>query len=416
MQICKCCKTDSIEDEQHILFACPGIGSTDWLVDFVKAWTDAANQIGWKDSPPPHKQWLHDFRWPLRAALIPTSLREIVANEWMYQKFSKQLHLTITEQTANLFRRREALIAAAKKASKNRTDSTEQRKNSHVFGNTSSQIQMKLTQHKHDSILKKWTKPCLPAYGLTTLEILELYETKAGRRFAEEPGKPTPTMEARKNSLMASLRHRFSSTNNGRESKSKAKRWPVLSTTPLDGSTWIQAQLAREAQDGGGHLNVIQQQKAARDTLQTWIENNKELKASTIETPTEGILLLWELEHRRTFPTHSTDLRSRTFAFAKELEHIISNSPTTIGSWLRCTVLKRKPKSLSWTMSVRETVGDPYLSAWREVKVGIDVMLTGRYTNLCGNQRQTALLPQPHSTSGTPRAASVSRPTKRRKC
>ena len=114
---CPCCGAED-ESEEHMVCLCPRTGSSDFSVVFFSAWAQAADALSIRPPPPPSLQWVEQHRLPLVAALIPSSLRSLVAlPPSLVSRFLQRLHLELAEQLAERLRRRQALLVMASQSS-----------------------------------------------------------------------------------------------------------------------------------------------------------------------------------------------------------------------------------------------------------------------------------------------------------
>jgi hypothetical protein len=99
------------EDDAHVMAGCPAIGTADWLGNIRDCWKIAIAGLA---APPPPEAWLTTHRLPLLAAMIPASLRPLLAlPDPEVARVLRRLHLALATMMAERLRRREALITSA---------------------------------------------------------------------------------------------------------------------------------------------------------------------------------------------------------------------------------------------------------------------------------------------------------------
>jgi len=107
---CLCCHAD-VEDDAHVLFGCPGTGTSDWMALLHEAWLATANALKLM-VPLPVDSWfaLHTAR--LMAAVIPSSITSIVSlTPSDLSRFLSRLHFALAGMVAERLRRREVMMA-----------------------------------------------------------------------------------------------------------------------------------------------------------------------------------------------------------------------------------------------------------------------------------------------------------------
>ena len=117
----------------------------------------------------------------------------------------------------------------------------------------------------------------------------------------------------------------------------------------------------------------MKEKRTATLGLPKWIKEHRFLKAVPLESgePSVALLLLWEADHHRHFPTTAEDIRGRMTAFTKSLSDAVA-ADTELSAWL---TLQKKVMQLSpglpakaylrWAVQIDPTVGEPFLGAWK---------------------------------------------------
>ena len=97
-------------DEEHVLFACAKLGTTEWLASARECWRLASSAMGVTVEFP--AAWVQEHRFQLAAAIIPTTVDGFIpANGGRRAKFVAKLHIALAERTAETMRRRVELMA-----------------------------------------------------------------------------------------------------------------------------------------------------------------------------------------------------------------------------------------------------------------------------------------------------------------
>ena len=111
-------------------------------------------------------------------------------------------------------------------------------------------------------------------------------------------------------------------------------------------------------------------------SLSRWVKTHLQrhgLRVVDVEKgePSVALLLLWEADHGRPYPSRAAMLRVRVITFSKRLQEAVA-ADTELSVWLQSRRMKTTlapglPTALllRWSVSIKDAVGEPFLSSWK---------------------------------------------------
>ena len=377
---CGCCG-EADEDDEHLLTGCTATGAADWMVSMLEIWRAVARGLHVEVPDPPHS-WLEDHCYRLLAALLPTHLAADCGVPMpIAPRFLARLHQALAAATAERLRRRGELLAQAVEPSAP-SDSTPCPLPSRLDGSLPTERRLAVTDIRRveaarrnmppqaesarpeveprvpiaGDARRRWLRQrllmviredmneCLPAQGVESVVVLELFERVTGEAFSDTPG------------VVVGQRVRGIAKVLGNISREEAITPPLVSTTrvhhsgrmvvwnrqpheEIDVRAWRRRVEALEAR--APPVPRLRTQMTSVDTgLAAWIHDHRYLVASDVASGESGmaLLLLWEVGHQRTFPSQGSEGLSATLSsFTKRLQARVAKDPRL--AWLQSEVM-----------------------------------------------------------------------------
>jgi hypothetical protein len=115
------------------------------------------------------------------------------------------------------------------------------------------------------------------------------------------------------------------------------------------------------------------QRRAAEQGLAAWLRQHPHLGRCTIELgePSPALLLLWEVDHGRPYPSDATTTRGRLTTFSKRLTEAV-DAHEDLQAWVQSRLLTRSlvpgvpPQAQRfWSVRVLPSAGPAFLAAWK---------------------------------------------------
>ena len=110
-------------------------------------------------------------------------------------------------------------------------------------------------------------------------------------------------------------------------------------------------------------------------SLGQWFLNHTQLQAladAEEGTPSLVLMVLWEVDHGRAFPTSSSDMRFKVASFTRRLHEAVRKD--TRLSWVTSKAVKRPllvglkaTSQVLWSVGLRQPMGEGFDNAWREL-------------------------------------------------
>ena len=122
-----------------------------------------------------------------------------------------------------------------------------------------------------------------------------------------------------------------------------------------------------------GSKALAAQKRIAAQTLHLWIKQHRFLRAVPIEQgeTSVALLLLWEADHGRPYPSQAVELVGRLTTFSKRLDEAVA-ADEELRAWLvrkqmHVTLTPGLTPSLyfRWAVAINPAVGEPFLSSWK---------------------------------------------------
>ena len=119
---------------------------------------------------------------------------------------------------------------------------------------------------------------------------------------------------------------------------------------------------------------TIANKLAAELELPRWIKTHHFLHAVPVEQgePSIALLLLWEADHKKEYPSQAVELMARLVSFTKRLTAAVE-ADAELKVWLvrkqiHGALSPGLPRSvyLRWSVRIDSTVGEPFLSTWKQ--------------------------------------------------
>ena len=341
---CLCCGAAE-EDDLHAVGGCPATGSADWEANLTETWRAAA--VGCHLTVPmPPLDWLQSLRFPLLAALIPASLAySLPLPTSDVARFLTRLHQSLAQMTAEVLRRRQELMSTLAASavpsvlapSASRPCPLPPERQLSVSALRRLEVQRRAAQEapadaspppvapvappagdarrvwlqsRLATLINEDTVVCDVADGVVTPCLLELFERVTGEVFTMLPGarltariqalsRMLVTLLARGELLEAPLLQGQRVLRAGSYSC-----WNRRPRVWADWEAWQrQVRLAETFQAGTPALRTVMGQ--VDGGLAGWLKQHRYLQPVELVRGecSMALLLLWEVEHGRSFPS-----------------------------------------------------------------------------------------------------------------
>ena len=377
---CPCCAAE-VEDDAHVIAGCPATGSAEWCPCVQEAWMSAAAVTGLHPSVPTHDQ-LASYKLQLMAALIPIPL--IVASSLQpshRSRFFNRLHVELAVRVAQLLGRRETLILHSPEAplvSGLGTLAMAPLLPSHLpperqlsvealralerdrrvalavpdpSASSSSSMQAvplagnprkRWMRARLLTLLQEDTQPCAAFLGSTAAMLVELFERVTGEPFTDVPGS---LVDSRIGSLSRTLptfvRDYGSSFSPPLETVSALRQRnlvTILNRFPRHPCSDIQAwkRKVKEREQYQAAAPRPQAVIGARGQgLAAWLREHRYLRPVDISAgeSSMALLLLWEVDHGREWPSNSNNRTGALASFTKCLTQQVAQEDE-LKEWL----------------------------------------------------------------------------------
>jgi hypothetical protein len=374
---CPCCAAAE-EDEEHMVSGCPATGSVDWLAGLQEVWNTAAEDLSLRLHPPA-VELLRQHHLALLAALIPAALVDTFPLSLAPAKaaFFRRLHIGLAAQLAEWLRRREALIASAAPspaapaapASQSRACPLPperqlqpadlrrlevQRREApalpaapapppNAVVPASGEARRRWLRSRLERLLLEDTVPCLESQAVPALDLLALFEEVTGESFADTPGTRLASRICGLGRVMSNIVREVEFVPRLRQySRSSRAFWSRRPRVPRDVQAWkARVQLAEEAAPPAVRLR--DQMAASNAELAMWLRNHRYLAATDVDSGESGmaLLLLWEVDHGRSFPRQGGDGASAALlGFTKRLKARVQQD-AELREWLECREMQK---------------------------------------------------------------------------
>ena len=353
------CYVAAEEDDLHAVAGCNATGSADWLENLTEAWQEAALACR-LDVPPPDVGWLEPLRFPLLAALIPAALRtSLPLPSGDAARFLSRLHRTLAQVTAERLRRRQELLTVLARSSPQpgaplvsvrscplppeRQLSVAdlrrlevERRDSHTdapavplmptAAPSSGEPRRAWLQSRLARLLNEDTVVCDVAAGAMGPCLLELFERITGEMFTMTPGalltarvraigRVLVTLQNRPGLLDAPLLQGRRVCRTGAYSC-----WNRRPRVWADWEAWRrQVQLVETFQRAPP--SARQERGQVDVQLAGWLNQHRHLQPVEVTAGecSMALMLLWEVEHGRSFPTVGADVSNNLTGFTRRL-------------------------------------------------------------------------------------------------
>jgi ribonuclease HI len=371
---CLCCGADE-EDDEHILAGCPATGTADWRLVVDEAWRGAAQAAALPAGLPPDRV-LQEVHIMLLGALIPQS----AVTGWglpagQALQFLAALHRGLAEAVAERLRRRGELLAATGDPGQEesqlpgqlgverpdqlprerrlsvadlRNVETRRQHNLPAVATPLSEALVACPVPAAGEPRRRWLRQrlvvlvqedmveCPHSEGVAAVGVLEIFERLTGEAFSDTPG------------ALVGSRVRGIAKVLGNVSREEGLDPPLLQTSrrgtvfwnrrpqvPVDVAAWRRSVEAAEAHSAP--VPRLREQMAAADAgLAAWVTGHQYLPPAPVETGESGmaLLLLWEVDHRRPYPSLGGDrLSVALLGFSKRLQDRVAQEPV-LSQWL----------------------------------------------------------------------------------
>ena len=352
---CLCCGAVQ-EDDLHAVAGCSATGSAEWETNLAEAWQAAAIACS-LTLPMPTSAWLQLHRFPLLAALIPTSLApNLQLSAANVSRFLTRLHRQLAQVTAERLRRRQELMfsltpSAAPSLPVHHTVNscplpTErqlsvadlrrleiQRRTSQAVSDALPVAPIALTAPIAGEARRSWlraqlvrllnedTVVCDVADGSVAPCLLELFERVTGEMFTMTPGALLTARVRAISRMLSALMDREGLLVSPLLQGQRVCRtgayscWNRRPKAPADWEAWRrQVQLAETFQAGALSTRVAIGQADAE--LAGWLAKHRYLQPVEVAQGecSMALLLLWEVEHGCAFPSAAGGDRARALA------------------------------------------------------------------------------------------------------
>ena len=412
---------------------CPATGSVDWLPTLQEVWGSAARAVSLAVDPPPVAVF-EQFRLPLLAGLIPAALQPLVPLPQPQQaRFLRQLHLRLAHQLAERLRRREAIISAVPTPSPSPDappSSSDPLLSSAAPPSSSSscplpperqllpvdlrrlEVQRRNAspacpgavgaapavppsgdprrwwlRSRLERVLNENMVPCSEGEAVTALTILAVFETMTTETFADTPGVKLASRVAGMGRMMSNVVREVSFDPPLRQfSRRGTASWDRQPLQPMDVAAWRAGVLAAE-QFAAPVIRTRRQMTESNEGLLDWVRQHRYLTPADVNVGESGmaLLLLWEVDHARPFPTHGGAGHSAALVgFTRRLKSRVDKD-AELSSWLTCQEFQRPlvpglpaVYHMRWSVKVLQPpAGEPqgwyteFVRRWRDYLEGL---------------------------------------------
>ena len=410
---CPCCGAEE-EDEEHVVAGCPATGSADWLRGLLEVWDSAARSAE-VTVPLPPISLLEQFHLPLLAALLPVPLVDSISlPAGQLAPFLRRLHVGLAQQTAEWLRRRGATIATAILPSPPpaapslsapfchlplerqllpadlRRLEVERRSAPPPAPSPAASAsavpprgapRQRWLRHRLVQLLQDATESCAEGAAVPSVTVLALFESVTGEPFTDTPGTKLASRVAGLARVMGNLTRDVVFDPPLRHySRGGRAFWGRRVLQPLDVDVWRAGVEAAELAAVPA-ARSRRQMEEANDELLDWFRQHRYLGRSTVEEGESSValLMLWEVDHGRPFPTHGGGGPSTVLAsFTRRLRARVVQD-ATVCVWATCRISQRPllpglPASFHtwWSVKVLEPpAGEPrgwyeeFVRRWR---------------------------------------------------
>ena len=377
---CPCCGTAE-EDEEHVVMGCPGTGSVDWLSTLRELWVKTASELSLSTAPP-SETVLGQFRLPLLAAVIPSTVIDLVPlPQGMLWKFLKRYHLALATNLAEKLRRREALIAALAApmvgASSSTTDSSpaptqshgnslpperqfmpvelrrlEVQRRSMILAPTpvplptvpqAGEARRRWLRSRLEQLLREDTSACSEAEAVGALDFLALFETVTGELFADTPGIKVASRVSGMGRVLGNITREIQFDSPLQQFSRRGRAyWNRRPHALLDALLWKECVLHAE-QFALPTVRLREQRVECNAGLADWIRQHRHLRPTDVESGESGmaLLMLWEIDHGRPFPKQGGSSSSSTLVgFTRRLQLRVQED-AVLRTWFTCRYMQR---------------------------------------------------------------------------
>ena len=373
---CPCCAAE-VEDDLHVLTGCSATGSSEWAAGWAETWAETAHQLGISVTAP-SAEWVAAHLLPVQAALIPVSLRSLLPGA-RADRFLAHLHRSLAARTAEILRRREALIATLPPAAPlqpldrgtlaastppplctlplerqlsvaDLRQMEMQRRQSVATAPppaSSSPVpppgapshgpaRATWLRSRLVRVLQEDMQVCPPSTGSGALEILELFERLAHEPFTASPG---ALLKMRTASVGKTLGNIFSQVPINppleRCSLNGVIRYNRCPTVAADITAWRRRVETEEAfrPPAPKPRELMAQDDAG---LARWIQSHSYLQPVDVSEGESGmaLLILWEVDHGRPYPRNGGDTQAAVLAgFSRRLKSRVQGN-SELREWL----------------------------------------------------------------------------------
>ena len=385
---CPCCLAP-VEDDAHVVAGCPSTGSADWSHCIQEAWSVASTSSGL--SPPlPSPAWLAIHHLQLMAALIPCSLlHDSLLPPSAQARFFSHLHKELAASTATILGRRETLIITNSTTTQESSSShsrqhhlpcplplerqlapSEMRRleqarrhqlsnpnNPAVASSSSSPSspsapvpasgppRQRWMQLRLMTLLHEDTVPCPVRLGSTSPMLVELFERVTGEPFTDTPGSLlTSRIKSMGRVLRDVLKDHGMSFTPPLET-AKKRDYVALNRFPRVPCPDIPAWRTRTMTAEQYHAPQLRPRQitASQDAyLPQWIRGHRYLRPVDATGGESGmaLLLLWEVDHAKPWPSTASSQAGRLASFTKRLTQQV-NRDEELKEWFNPKELQR---------------------------------------------------------------------------
>ena len=375
---CRCCGAAD-EDDDHLLTGCPATGAADWKSSLLEIWRAVA--LGLQVTvPDPSDSWLADHRYLLLAALLPAHLAvDCGVPHSVAPRFLARLHSALAAATAERLRRRGELLAQAAEisaaaqpgsssqpptsqpvsslpaerrltvrdirqveATRRRLPSVVETVDSEVTPRVpiAGEARRRWLRQRLSAVIREDMEVCLAEQGVESVVVLELFERVTGEAFADTPGVAVGQRIRGMAKVLGNISREeditppLESTTHVRHC-GRMTLWNRRPRAPVDVRAWRRQVEALELR--AVPVPRLRTQMASVDIgLAAWIHDHRYLVATDVASGESGmaLLLLWEVDHERTFPSQGgTGLTATLGSFTKRLQARVAKDPRL--AWLQ---------------------------------------------------------------------------------
>lgn len=373
--MCGCCRLID-EDDEHLLTGCTATGAADWKASTLAVWRAVARGLH-VQIPDPPDGWLETHRFRLLAALLPANMvGDCSIPVAIAPCFLARLHLALAAATAERMRRRGELLAQAapQPSSESRPRPTATRPAGSLPAERQLTVpeirRVEASQRAPPSVAqrppeqmeprvpiagearRRWlrqqllivirdhTEVCSPHQGVEAVALLELFERVTGEAFSDTPGTRIGQRVRGIAKVLGNI-SREDEISPPLESISRVQRtgrflvWNRQPREVVDVRAWRRR--VETVETRAVPVPRLRDQMASADAgLAAWIHNHRYLVATDVATGESGmaLLLLWEVDHQRSFPTQGAEgVSGALVGFTKRLQLRAARDPRL--AWLK---------------------------------------------------------------------------------